>query len=71
MANSQGEGLVTPSTRDGVNITTADTAALDLDLNIVVSERLHIELLLVKLCPGLRRLDLEAAVFIVGRHYDS
>lgn len=68
MANSEGEVLVTPTATHSVNITTTNTASFDLDLYIVVTKRLHIELVLVELGPGFRRIDLEAGVLIVFRH---
>lgn len=60
MADGEGVWLSTPVTLDGVNITGANTAALDLDIDIIVSERLGVELLLLEVLPGLRAVDLEA-----------
>lgn len=70
MAYSQREVLITPSAADSVDITTANTATLDLDLYIIITKRLHVKLLLVKLGPGLGRLDLETSVFVVVGHGD-
>lgn len=40
MANGQREVLLSPSTADSMHIGTADTARLDLDLDVKVLERL-------------------------------
>jgi len=42
-------GSITPPSSDGVNIRTADTAALDLDVDIVVAKLLWFEFLLLEL----------------------
>lgn len=60
MADGEGVGLSTPVTLDGVDITGANTAALDLDIDIIVSKRLGVKLLLLEVLPGLRAIDLEA-----------
>jgi hypothetical protein len=71
VADSQGVGLRTPVTTDGVDIAGADTAALDLDVNVVVAEGLGVELLLVELLPGLGAVDLEAAELLGVRRHDG
>lgn len=74
MADGQRVGLGTPVALDGVNITGADTAALNLDIDVVVSEGLRVELLLLEVLPGLGAVDLEAGELLgdVGhRDYDE
>lgn len=70
MSNSQGKVLLSPTSTDGVYITTTHTAALDLDVDIVVTKWLWLELVLVKLQPGLRTIDLETSELIGVRHLD-
>lgn len=60
MTDGQRVGLSTPVTLDGVNITGADTAAFNLDIDVVISEGLRVELLLLEVLPGLGAVDLEA-----------
>jgi hypothetical protein len=48
---------VAPASGDCVHIGSADAAALDLDIDIVVFERLRLEVLLLELLPCLGRLD--------------
>lgn len=60
MADGQRVGLSTPITLDGVDVTGANTAALDLDIDIIVFKRLGVKLLLLEVLPGLRAVDLEA-----------
>lgn len=64
MADCEGVWLSTPVTLDGVNITGANTAALDLDIDIMVSKRLGVKLLLLEVLPGLRAIDLEAGELV-------
>ena len=59
VSNCQGKLLLSPTAVDGVNITSADTASFNLDVDIVVAERLRLELVLVKVEPGVRSVDLE------------
>ena len=71
VSNSKRELLLAPTATDCVDIATADTAALDLDIDVVVTKRLGLELVLVELGPGLGAVDLEAGeLFGDGvRHY--
>jgi hypothetical protein len=66
--DSQGIVLLAPTAADGVKIAGANTAALNLDVDIVVAERLRLELVLVKLKPGLRSVDLESSELLGDRH---
>lgn len=49
MSNSNRRGRVTPTASDGVDVGTANTTALDLDVDIVVSEFLGLELRTISL----------------------
>lgn len=60
MADGQRIGLSTPVALDGVNVTGANTAALDLDVDIIISKGLRVKLLLLEVLPGLGAVDLEA-----------
>ena len=53
MSNSKRELLLAPTAADGVDIATADTTALDLDIDVVVTEGLGLEFVLVELRPRL------------------
>ena len=68
VADSKGEFLFTPAAVDGVDIAAADTAGLDLDVDVVVAKRLGLELVLVKFGPGLGSVDLEAGKLFGVRH---
>jgi outer membrane protein W len=68
VANGEGEVLLAPSSGDGVDITAADTAALNLDIDVVVAERLGLELVLVEFQPRVRSIDLEAGELLWVRH---
>ena len=69
MADSKGEVGLAPTTIDGVDVTAANTAALNLDLDIEVAEGLRIELVLVESLVGLGRFHLEALELVVLRHF--
>jgi len=45
VSDTDWEWCITPSTVDGVDVTTTDTTAFDLDVNVVVSKTLGFELL--------------------------
>ena len=62
------EVLLSPASADGVYITATDTAALNLDIDIVVTKGLRLELILVELEPGLRSIDLEPSELLRVRH---
>ena len=68
MPYSKRKVLLSPASTDGVYITAADTAALNLDVDIVVTEGLRLELILVELEPGLRSVDLEPSELLGVRH---
>jgi hypothetical protein len=68
VANGKGEVLLAPTAADGVHIAAADTAGLNLDVNVVIPEWLWLELVLVELCPGLGSVDLEAGELVGVRH---
>ena len=51
-----------------MKVTGADTAALNLDVDVVVAERLGLELVLVKFGPSLGAVDLEAGEFVWNGH---
>ena len=62
--------LLSPSSTDGVQITCADTAGLNLDIDIVIAEWLWSELVLVEVGPVLGILDLESHKLLwSGAHF--
>lgn len=71
MSDNQRELLLSPATRDSVDVTAADTAALDLNVDIVVTKGLGVELVLVEFGPAVRALDLEARELFWVRHFWS
>ncbi len=60
MAYTEGKVLFSPSTADGMDITGADPASLNLDIDIIITEWLGLEFILVEFKPGLWAIDLEA-----------
>ena len=60
MSNSKRKLLLAPTAAEGVDITSTHTTALDLDVDVVVTEGLGLEFVLVELSPGLGAVDLEA-----------
>lgn len=68
MADGKGEVLLAPTSGDGVHVAAADTAALDLDIDVVVAERLGLELVLVELKPRVGPVDLVAGELLWVRH---
>ena len=64
MTNSQRKVLLAPATADGVHIAAADTAGLNLDVDVVFPKRLRLELVLVEFGPGLGSIDLEAGELV-------
>ena len=68
VSHDQRKVLLAPPAADGVDITAADTAGLDLDVHVVVAERLWLELVLVELCPSLGSVDLKAGKLVGVRH---
>jgi hypothetical protein len=70
VANGKREVLLAPASADGVDVTAADTAALDLDIDIVVTERLGLELVLVEFEPGLGPINLESGELLGVGHLE-
>ena len=70
MPNTQWEVLLAPAARDRVQITGTNTTRLDLDIDIVVTERLGLQLVQLEIRPMLRILDLEASERIWINHFD-
>jgi hypothetical protein len=68
VANGEGELLLAPSAVDRVNIASAHSAALDLDIDVVVAEGLRLEFVLVELQPSIRSIDLETGELLGIRH---
>lgn len=68
MSDGQGVILIAPATTDGMDITGADAATLNLDIHIVVTEWLRLKLVLVELGPRFPPEDLEAGELIRIRH---
>jgi len=60
--------LLAPPSRNRMQITRANTTSLDLDIDIVVTERLWLELIELELSPVLRILDLKALESIWINH---
>lgn len=55
VSHTDGQGCATPTTVDGVDIGAADTAALDLDVDVVVAEDFGLEGLLLDCSEWLGR----------------
>ena len=70
MANTEWEVLLSPPSRNGMQITRANTARLNLDIDIVVAEWLRLELVEVKLGPFLRVFNLEAFERVRINHFE-
>lgn len=71
MANAQREVLVSPSSSNGMEISTANTTGLDLDIYIVIAEWLGLEVPLVELSPCPWAINLESGKCIWINHYDG
>lgn len=69
MPNTQREMLLPPPSRNSMQITRANPTSLDLDIDIVVTERLGLELVQLELSPAFRVLDLEALECIWVNHF--
>lgn len=61
----------TPSAGDGVEVRSADTAGINLDVNVIVAEILQLEGTLVEITVGLSTVDLEANGLFRVRHDDE
>jgi hypothetical protein len=70
MADAEREFLLSPTSTDRMQITGADTARLDLNINIVITKGLRLKLIEVKLGPFLRILNLEAFEGVWVNHFD-
>ena len=51
VANAKGEGSITPTSSDGVEVGSANTASLDGNVDIVLFELLELELALLEVRP--------------------
>lgn len=71
MSNRQGKLLLSPTAIDGMNITSANTTSFNLDVDVVVAERLWLELVLMKVQPGLWSVDLEPRKRLWVRHLEG
>lgn len=60
MAYTQRKLLISPATRNCMNVGAADSASLNLDINIVVPKRLGRVFVFVEFSPRFRTIDLEA-----------
>jgi len=69
MPNTQWKMLLPPPSRNSVQITRTNPTSLDLDIDIVVTERLGLELVQLELSPVFRVLDLEALERIWVNHF--
>ena len=68
VTDGKGKVLLAPSSADGVDVAAADTAALDLDVDVVVTEGLGLEFVLVEFKPCVGSVDLEAGELLWVRH---
>jgi hypothetical protein len=68
MANSKGKVFLPPPTIDSMNITTADTTALDLNLDVALSKWFGIKFSPMECGVTCGRIDLETLVLIVLRN---
>jgi hypothetical protein len=68
VTDSKRKVLLAPSSTDCVDITSTNTTAFNLDVDIVVTEGLGLELVLVELEPRLGSIDLEALELLGVRH---
>jgi hypothetical protein len=69
MPNTEREVLLAPASRDGVQITCADTTSLDLNIDVVVAKRFRIEFGPFEFGPVFWILDLEARECLGVDHY--
>ena len=71
MSDGQRVLLLAPAAIERVDVAAADTAALDLDVDIIVAKRLGLELVLVEFEPGVGPVDLEASELVGVRHGEN
>jgi len=69
MTNAEGEVLPSPATADCMNIACANSTRFNLDINVIITKRLWLELVFVEFGPCLRPIDLEARECIWINHY--
>lgn len=69
MTNAEREMLLAPTTADGMNITCADSASFNLDVDIIVVKWLWLELVLMEFSPSFWPVDLEARECFRIAHY--
>jgi len=70
MPNTKGKMLLSPPARNSMQITRANPTRLDLNINIVITKRLRLELVQLEISPVLRVLDLEALECIRVNHFE-
>ena len=70
MSNAERKVLLSPAAADGMNITGTDSACFDLNVDIIVTEWLWFELILVEFSPCVRSIDLEDSEGVWINHYD-
>jgi hypothetical protein len=68
MTNGKGESLSSPASAYRVDIARAHSAAFNLDVDIVVTKRPRLELVLVEFLPRFRAIDLETSEVLGVRH---
>jgi len=71
MTNTQWEMLLSPSSTDCMKITGAHTACFNLDVNVVITEWLGLEIIQVEFGPFLWVLNLETFERIGVNHDDG
>jgi hypothetical protein len=70
MTNAEREVLLAPATADCMNITCADSASFNLNVNVIITKRFWLKLVLVEFGPGIRPIDLEACECLWITHYE-
>lgn len=70
VADTQGALIVAPAACDGVDVRAAHAAGLDLDVDVLVPERLGRQLLLFKLVPSFGPCDAEALECVWISHFE-
>jgi hypothetical protein len=71
MTNTEWEVLLSPATADCMKITAANPTTDNLDINVIITKRLWLELILVEFSPCLRPIYLEARECIWINHYET
>jgi hypothetical protein len=70
MPNTKREMLLSPPSRNSMQITRTNPTRLDLNINIVIAKRLRLEVVQLELGPVLRVLDLEALERVRVNHFE-